>query len=179
MELFKLLSANEIVAQLICFFTLLWLLRKFMWGKFLKVIDDRREKIASEFKAIESAKQEVEALKVSYEEKITGVNEEARHRLEGAVAEGKKIAQDIVAKAEDEAGRVVDSARESVKVELAKAKEELKSSVVEITIAATEKLIQEKLSDKNDKVLVEQLIKELSSGEKDPDRDSRGGVNRK
>jgi F0F1-type ATP synthase membrane subunit b/b' len=52
MEIFKLLDANLIVAQIICFFLVLWLLRKFLWGPALKMIDQRRDRIAAELKAI-------------------------------------------------------------------------------------------------------------------------------
>ncbi len=48
MELLKLLSTNEIVAQVLSFLILLFLLRKFAWKKILKILDERKEKIALE-----------------------------------------------------------------------------------------------------------------------------------
>jgi F0F1-type ATP synthase membrane subunit b/b' len=56
MELLKLLSGSEIVAQIISFLVLLFILRIFLWDKVLKVLDNRRERIASEFKQIEDTK---------------------------------------------------------------------------------------------------------------------------
>jgi len=52
MELLKLLSANEIVAQIISFLLVFTLLRIFVWKHFLKILDDRRDRIASELKVI-------------------------------------------------------------------------------------------------------------------------------
>ncbi|MDD5439097.1 MAG: F0F1 ATP synthase subunit B [Candidatus Omnitrophica bacterium] len=161
MELFKLLNANEVVIQIICFLLLVAVLKKFLWTKFLKVLDDRRDKIAADFKAIEDAKKGVEDLKNSYEGKILEVNEEARQKIESAVADGKKQSREIVLKAEDEAAKILANAKEDIKVELVKARNELKDSVIELTLAVTEKVIQEKLSDKDDRGLVEQFVKEL------------------
>ena len=55
MEILKLLSANEIVAQILSFLLLLAILRIFAWKRLLKLLDDRRESIALEFRKIEDA----------------------------------------------------------------------------------------------------------------------------
>ena len=55
MGLLKLLNANEIAAQIITFLILLFLMKRFAWKPFFKVLDDRRERIASEFKKIDEA----------------------------------------------------------------------------------------------------------------------------
>ena len=53
MDLLKLLTAKEIVAQIISFLLLMALLRVFAWKKLLNLLDERRARIASEFKKIE------------------------------------------------------------------------------------------------------------------------------
>ena len=56
MELLKMLSASEVFAQILSFFLLLFLLRKFAWKKILGLLDQRKEKITSDFKEIENNK---------------------------------------------------------------------------------------------------------------------------
>ena len=63
MGLLKLLNANEIAAQIITFLILLFLMKRFAWKPFLKVLDDRRERIASEFKKIDEAKSAAEKVR--------------------------------------------------------------------------------------------------------------------
>ena len=70
MGLLELISANEVVAQVISFLILLFLLRVLAWKKILKLLDDRKEKIAGEFKKIEDTKAEVAGLRADYETKL-------------------------------------------------------------------------------------------------------------
>src|SRR3989344_3639916 len=146
MELLKLLSANEIVAQVFCFLLLLFILRAVLWKRFLKVLDDRKEKIVSEFRSIEAAKLAVEEMKSSYEIKVNEIEEEARAKIQEAVNNGKRIGEEIRQKAEKYGEKILENAKDNIRTELAKAKEELKYKIVDLTISVAEKVIQERLS---------------------------------
>lgn len=159
MELLKLLSANEIVAQVICFLLLLFILRVVLWKRFLKVLDDRKERIVSEFRSIEAAKLAVEEMKSSYETKVNEIEEEARAKIQEAVNNGKRIAEEIRQRAEKYGEKVLENAKDNIRTELAKAKEELKYKIVDLTISVAEKVIQERLSGEEEKKLVEDFLK--------------------
>ena len=160
MELLKLLSANEIVAQALAFLLLLGILRAVFWKRFLKVLDDRRERIASEFKMIESARQETERIRQDYEKKLGDIDETARNRMQEAINEGRRIADEIRDNASKEGDKLVENARITIKADLAKAKEEIKNEMVDLVIDVAGKVVQEKLSEEEDKKLVEYFIKE-------------------
>jgi len=159
-ELLKLLSANEIVAQALAFLLLLGILRAVFWKRFLKVLDDRRERIASEFKMIESARQETERIRQDYEKKLGDIDETARNRMQEAINEGRRIADEIRDNASKEGDKLVENARITIKADLAKAKEEIKNEMVDLVIDVAGKVVQEKLSEEEDKKLVEYFIKE-------------------
>ncbi len=160
MELLKLLSANEIVAQVISFLLLLFILRKFLWKKFLKVLDDRRERIAQDLKRIEETRLEVEAIKADYNKRLGEIDETLRLKTEEAIAEGRRIAEELREGAEEDAKRFTEAAKAAIKDELAKAREELKGEIVDITINIAEKVIEEKLTEAGDRRLVEEFLKE-------------------
>jgi len=161
MELFKLLSTSEIFAQVVNFLILLFLLRIFLWKRILKLLDDRRERISSEFKKIEDTKKEIEGLKSSYQSELANIGETTRKKIGEAVEEGKKIAEGIRKEAEGQAQKIMDSASQDIKREMAKAKEEIKGQIVDLTIKATENLISEKLNAAGDKKLVEDFISQV------------------
>jgi len=119
MELLKLLSANEIVAQTICFLVLLLILRKFLWGKFLKVLDDRRDRIASELKAIDDARADVERARIEYETKLSQIEKAAKAKTEEAIAEGRRVAEELRQGAEANAEKLIDNANAAIQDELA------------------------------------------------------------
>ncbi len=160
MELLKLLSVNEIVAQIISFLVLVFILRAFAWKRILSLLDQRKEKIASEFKQIEDAKLEIEKIKASYEEKIGAIEEFSRLKIQKAVDESRHIAQEIKEKAQGDAKILMEKARDNIKIGLAKAKEDLKEKIVELTVIATEQIIKEKLTSEQDKKLILGFLEE-------------------
>ncbi|MDD5427765.1 MAG: F0F1 ATP synthase subunit B [Candidatus Omnitrophica bacterium] len=161
MELLKLLSANEIVAQVITFLLLLFLMKRFAWKPFLKTLDTRKERIASELKRIEAAKAEVNGLKTDYESRLASIEAEAKNRIRAAVEEGRKSAEDIRRLAREDGERIFAKAQESIKAEVAKAEEALKDKIVNLTIDVASKVVQERLTEEDDRAIVETFIKEM------------------
>lgn len=163
MELLKLLSTNEIVAQVIAFLLLLWILRAAFWGKVLGMIDARKERIASEFKLIEDARADVERTRQDYEKRLAGIDDTARDRMQEAIAEGRRIADEIRDNASKDGDRLVENARATIAQDVARAREELKNTMAELVIDVAGKVIQEKLSEEQDKKLVEYFLKETEA----------------
>jgi len=161
MELLKLLSANELVAQIITFLILLFLMKRFVWKPFMKVLDDRRERIASEFKNIDDTKAEIGKIKADYEARIASIEAEAKARIEAASEEAKKVAEEIRQGAREESEKILAKANESIKAEVAKAEETLKDTIVNLTIDVAAKVIQEKLTVEDDRAIVETFLKEM------------------
>jgi len=161
MELLRSLSANEVVAQVVSFLLLLTLLRIFAWKKLLKMLDDRRERIASEFRRIDEAQSAVEKLRADYDKRLSGIEAEARAKIQEAVAEGKRVSQEIREGARQEARTILGKAQENIEIEVSKAKQELKQKVVELTLGTTEKLLKEKITDEKDRKLASDFLDEL------------------
>lgn len=163
MELLKLLSASQIFAQILSFLFLLFVMRIFVWKKFLKLLDDRRARIASELRQIDETRLEVSKAMGEYERKLGSIDSLTKARIEEAVAEGERITREILDKARFEAEKVGADSREMIDGEIRKAREELKKDIVDITIAVAEKVISEKLTDAGDRRLVEDFIKKAET----------------
>lgn len=161
MELLKLLDTNEIIAQVLSFLVLFFLLRAFAWKKILELLDHRKATIASEFKKINDTKAEIEQLKTEYENKISAIEKLAGEKIQEAMDEGRKITDEIRKKAYEDADEIITNAKASIKYELSKAQEELKEKIIDLTMSATENLIQEKLTPEDDKKIVESFLKGL------------------
>ena len=161
MELLKLLSASEIVAQLACFLLALAIFRVFLWRRFLKILDDRKDRIASEFKEIEAARSDVEVMRKGYESRLAAIDETGRARIQDAISEGRRIADEIRGDAQADAEKMVENAKGSIRMELAKAKEDLKDTMIDLTVRVAEHVVQEKLSDTDDRAIVERFLKEM------------------
>ena len=115
MDLLKLLSTNEIVAQVVCFLILLTVLRATFWKKILASLDERKDRIASEFKRIEEMKNTADQLRTDYQHRIAHIEEEAKQKIAEAVAQSKKLGDAIREKAENDASRILENSKESIK----------------------------------------------------------------
>ena len=161
MEILKLISTNEIIAQAASFLLLLILLRIFAWRKVLALLDARKERIVSEFQKIETTKQEVAQLKSDYDAKLANIDEEAAARIQQAVDKGKELTDEVRKNANLEAQRIIDTARQNIKYELFQAKEDLKKQVIDLTISAAESVIQEKLTEEDEERLAKGFLNKI------------------
>jgi F-type H+-transporting ATPase subunit b len=157
----KMLSASEIFAQILSFFLLLLLLRLFAWKKILNLLDQRKDKIRSEFERIEESKLEISRLKNDYASKIASIQEEAEIKIKEAIEEGRKINAQMRKQAHEDAQDIIDDARKQVKHEVSQVQEKLKDRIVDIALGAARSVIQEKLTEDGDRRIVENFIKEM------------------
>jgi F-type H+-transporting ATPase subunit b len=157
------LSASEIFAQILSFFLLLFLLRLFVWKKFLGLLDQRKERIRSEFEKIEETKLEIGKLKTEYESRMLFIQEQAQAKIKEAVDEGRKLSAQIRKQAHEEAQDIIDDARKQVKHEVSQAQDKLKDRIVDIAMESARSLIQEKLTEDGDRKIVEDFIKEMEN----------------
>jgi len=162
-EILKMLSASEIFAQVLSFFLLLFLLRIFAWKKILGLLDQRKEKIRSEFEKIEDAKLEISRLKSDYESKMALIREQAEIKIKEAVEEGRKISAQMHKQANEDAQDIINDARKQVKYEISQVQDKIKDKIVDIALDAARNLIQEKLTEEGDRKIVENFIKEMEN----------------
>lgn len=157
---------SQFITNILAFLLLLAILKKFAWGSLLKLIDERRAKIASEFEGIERAKQELAKIKQDYQEHLAKIEEEARGRIQQAVNEGRRVAAEIEEEARAHSRETLEKTKEAVALEVAKARVELKEQVVDLAIQATHKILQQNLDEETDRRMIEAFIKEINTLEK-------------
>lgn len=142
------------ITHTIGFLVTLWILKKYAWGPLLGLLDERREKIKSEFQKIEDDRADVEKLTAEYEAKLREIENERRAALTEAINEGKKVAEEIKSNAHTEAKQIVEKAQQDLNRDVAKAKVQLKEDMVEMTMYAAGKIINEKLDDAKHRQLI-------------------------
>ena len=152
----------QFVTNILAFVLLLLILKKFAWGALLKLIDERRHKITSEFEGIEQTKRELEKLKTDYQEHLTKIEEEARAKIQQAVDEGRRVAAEVEEGARTHARETLEKAKEAIALEVAKARLELRDQVVDLAIQATHKILQQHLDEETDRRMIEAFIKEIN-----------------
>jgi F-type H+-transporting ATPase subunit b len=149
------------LTHLVGFLGFLWVIKKFAVGPVMDVLDERRDKIAGEFDKIGVEQKRIENLREEYEAHLREIDEEARKRVQEEVTRGRRIAEEMVENARSEASEVLEKARANTQLQIEQARQELKDEVIAMTLAATERLIQERLDEPKHREMVSAFIEEL------------------
>lgn len=144
------------------FGTVLFILAKFAWKPIMKGIHDREESIDKALHAAEDAKKEMLKLKAGNEELLN----QAKEERDALLREARKLKDSIIdearVKANEEAQRIIESARESIQYEKLAVINDLKNQVASISIEIAEKILQKELANKEEQQqLTKKLIEEV------------------
>jgi F-type H+-transporting ATPase subunit b len=158
-----LIDVRQVLTQIIGFLLMVWLLRRWAWGPMLKFLDERRDKIAGEFKEADRLKAEAAETKAHFEQEMRSIDAHARQKLNEAVTEGQRVAAEIKTQAQQEAQQRLHRAEDEIDRERQKAKETLKEQVIHMSIRTAEKILRQKLDDPAQRKLVAEFVDEVGA----------------
>ena len=147
----------------VSFAILYFLLKKFAWKPILGSVNEREQSIHEALLAAEKAKNEMQNLN-SDNEKIL---KEAKVERENMLKDAREIKAKLISEAENQAkiqaSKLIESAQIAIQNEKNSAMNELKQTVVELSIGIAEKVISNELEDKNKQLkVVETMLNEAS-----------------
>lgn len=151
----------QIVTTVLGFFLLVLLLRKFFWGTILGLLDDRRRRIEEGFSNIARSKEELSRLQEDYQKRLSQIEEEARSRIQQAALEGKRLALEIQEQARAQGQAVIAKSKETIELELARARIVLRDQLANMTLEAVERILHKKLDEPTDRQIVDAALESL------------------
>ena len=152
---------KEIIVQILGFAIVFFVLKRFAWGGLLGMIDNRRKKIEDDFHRIEEWQNKLEAFEKEYRAKLEHIEQEARMKIQEASKVGLELAKDIQDKARHDAEKILQRAHAEIEQDIAKAKLSMRDQIIELSSLITEKVLKEKIDEKEHAKLVEKFIKDL------------------
>ena len=155
------LDFQQIVSQALSFLLLVWILRRFAWRPLLNALDARRQHIEEELRKAAQAREDVARLQADYSKRIAVIEEEARNKIQQAVLDGKRIAIELQEEARAQAQAILTKSKETVELELAKARVTLRDQLADMTVHAVERILGQKLDAKADRHLIDGALDEL------------------
>jgi len=151
----------QLLTTAVGFLLFVFVMAKYAWGPILNMLDQRREKIDSDFKAAESNLAESEQLRHDFEQKLADIKVIEREKVQEAVRKGEDLGDSIVTKARQQAEDVKHKAEQDIDMDLHKAQVGLRDSVVAMAIGAAEKVIGERLDDDLHRKLITEYIEQI------------------
>ena len=144
---------------LVSFIILYIILRKFAWGPILTAVKEREESIKAALDAADNAKKEMENLKADNEKILNEAKTEREIMLKEAREMKSKLISDAENEAKVKAKTMVEAAKTAIQNEKNSAMNELKITVVDLSVGIAEKLISEELADKDRQLkMIEEIL---------------------
>lgn len=156
---------GQMITIILGFMIFYWVMKTYAWGPILDTIDERQRIIQNDLSEAQRMRTESEQTAKDYEASLKDIAEESRQKLQEAVDEGQRVANEITEKARKEAQEITDEARRKIEEEMTSARKDMRNEIVSLTIAITERLIDEKLDADKDKELVNSYIKDLEGAQ--------------
>ena len=143
---------------IVTFLIVLMLLKWKAWGPLMSVLDKRAEDIKNALSAADRAKEDAEKASQDYEKLVQKARIEGQQIITDSKAAGEKVKNDIESVARENAEKMIGKAKTQIEAESQKALQEIKSSVVDLSIEAAEKIIEKNLDSEDNRKLVEKTL---------------------
>jgi len=145
------------------FVLLVFILGKFAWKPIMQSLKEREQKISSSLAMAKQTQEEMKRLKADNEDLL----KQAKNERDSIIKDANKVKETIVndarTKAQSEADKIIESARENIQNEKMAAIIDLKNQVAEFSIEVAEKILSRELSDKaSQQKLMEEDLKSIN-----------------
>ena len=158
------INLNGLIAQLINFLILYFLLSRFLFPRVTQMLDARAARIRESVERAEQVQRDAERTEQQFQERIA----EARREGQGIVANANQIAQRIQTEAQEKAQREAEAfltrAREQIQRETQQASAELRQQVASLALLAASRVVERSLDERQHVELIERVLSEAESG---------------
>jgi F-type H+-transporting ATPase subunit b len=146
---------------LLAFLVALFLLRKYAWPQITRILDQRQHQIEESIDAAERTRQEADELLAEYRQRLTDARAQADEIVAKAERAGEVAEREGLEAAKVKREELLEQTRRDIQGETARAIQEIRREVADLTVQATEKVTKKTLSADDQKRLVEEALSEL------------------
>jgi F-type H+-transporting ATPase subunit b len=143
-----------LLAQIVNFMILVWLLKFFLYGRIVKAIDERQARLAAARKEADSMKAEAEAASKEYENKTRSLEEKTSAMLDDARIKADTVRAELTERARNEVDDLKKAWKDTLSSEKTAFLNDLKSRAGSQVQATVRKILQ----DLADATLEERIV---------------------
>jgi F-type H+-transporting ATPase subunit b len=157
------LDGPHFVAQVINFTIVAIVLYKFAYGPILKVLEERRQRIAAGLENAEKIKAELARTEAQRQEILSQANAQSMKLIEEARAAAARVQEQETQKAIAAAEQIIAKAREAAAADHARMLVELKREIGRLVVDTTTRVTGKVLTLEDQKRLAEETNKQLAA----------------
>jgi F-type H+-transporting ATPase subunit b len=156
-------ASNELIWGTIAFLILLFLMYRTVFPSINQAFKDRRANIEGKLEQAEREREEAEQLLEQYRRRLRDAEDETQRILEEARSNAERVRRDLLAKAEADAGRELDRARQVIRAERDQAIRQLRNEVGTLAVELATRVVGDSLDRDRQLRLVDEYIDELGN----------------
>ena len=157
------LTLGTILAQMLNFFILVWILARFAYKPLVSMMQERKERIAKDLADAQTARNEAEQFKADYAAQIANARQEAQQIVEKAVQQAEATTREQLAAAREQIEREKERARQDIVNERDRAMNNLRNEVISLSVAMATKVVAKDMDSETNTKLIEDAIAKLDS----------------
>jgi F-type H+-transporting ATPase subunit b len=154
---------SSMILTLLALLVLYFGLRKLLYKPVSKALNDRKEKIESDLEGAKTSREEANALKAEYENRILDAKKESQTIIESGRKRGEEVRENIILEAKKEAQNIVEKARREIEVEKEKALLDVKMQAGEMAVLIASKIIEQEMDLASQQNLIDKFVDEVGT----------------
>lgn len=147
--------------QVVTFVLVFLLLRRYAYDPLIGVLESRRKTIEEGLQTAQKMEQREAASQAEREQLLAKAREEANDIMDQSRAQAEELLHKAEADAKFRSEQLMEQSRAQIEHEAKQARAALRDEATELVVAATEKVLGEKLDATKDSELVQRAIKEV------------------
>lgn len=155
------ISLYTLLGQILTFAVLVWFIKRFLWGPLLRIMEDRKRRIADGLAAGERGKHEQQLAEQRARELLVRTKEQAAEIIARAEQRAGEIVDEAKQDARLENGRMAAAARAEIDQELNAARQMLRAEVANIAVAGAGKVLEREIDAKAHSELLDKLAAQI------------------
>lgn len=152
------LDLGKTVAAIGVFLILFPVIKSFFLKPLQEAIDQRTHSLESTFADAENLRAEMAQMKSDYEKRIIQTEEDARNQIQSQIKEAQDLRTQMVSEANARVEEMQRKAREEMEAERNKVLAEVRLHVADLSLQATEKLLNENVDNERNRRLIDEFI---------------------
>lgn len=163
MEIFEQFGVQPVLlaAQAVNFLVLLFILKKFLYGPVLRVLDERKKRIAQSLKEAEEIEKKLAKTEEDRQKTLQKALDEAQRLIDDATKSANQIVGEARGKAVKDMEEIMKKGQEAVRLEKEKMRQEIRQELGELVAISLEKVVKKSLNLKDQKRLIQETLKEV------------------
>ena len=155
-------ETSELVAGLVAFGIVFFFVWKWALPTLSEILDERANEIEGQISEAKNTKWEADKTKQEYEKLVSNADEDVKKILNEGKATAEKLKEGILEDARKDASDIVSKARSDSEAEKERISTEIKSEVLDLSLAISEK-VASSMSKKDQEKLIKEFIKDMEA----------------